>query len=339
MAGYTPGLTTTDGVYIDGQRTVEGDMTGPVATRMVLADPTIDIAVLEVARGGLLRAGMGVPWVNVGAVLNVKSDHLGMKGIETLEQLAEVKRIVVEVARDCAVLNADDLHCLRMADHTEAARIAYVTMNPRHDLVRKHLRAGGLAAVRKQFDIFGVLVLAWAAGLGGGMLRDVLIGATPPVGISDWRFISVACLAGVVMYFFNPRLARARRMILVLDAGALALFAVSGTLKALELGLNGVAAVCAGIITGIGGGVLRDLLIGEVPVVLHERQLYAVPAVVGAVLTAVLWATDVLTVLTALGSVVVVFALRIAALRFRLQAPGPWVVGSRQRRASGRMER
>jgi cyanophycin synthetase len=80
MAGYTPGLTTTDGVYIDGQRTVEGDMTGPVATRMVLADPKIDIAVLEVARGGLVRAGMGVPWVNVGAVLNVQSDHLGTEG-------------------------------------------------------------------------------------------------------------------------------------------------------------------------------------------------------------------------------------------------------------------
>ena len=90
MAGLTPGLTTTDGVYIDGQRTVEGDMTGPVATRMVLADPKIDVAVLEIARGGLLRAGMGVPFVNVGAVLNVQSDHLGMKGIDTLEQLAEV---------------------------------------------------------------------------------------------------------------------------------------------------------------------------------------------------------------------------------------------------------
>ncbi|WP_326525972.1 cyanophycin synthetase, partial [Dokdonella sp.] len=108
MAGYTPGLTTTDGVYIDGQRTVEGDMTGPVSTRMVLADPQIDLAVLEIARGGLLRAGMGVPSVNVGAVLNVQSDHLGMKGIDTLEQLAEIKRIIVEVAEDCAVLNADD---------------------------------------------------------------------------------------------------------------------------------------------------------------------------------------------------------------------------------------
>ena len=88
MAGYTPGLTTTDGVYIDGQRTVEGDMTGPVSARMVLSDPQIDIAILETARGGLIRAGLGVPKVNVGAVLNVQSDHLGLKGIDTLEQLA-----------------------------------------------------------------------------------------------------------------------------------------------------------------------------------------------------------------------------------------------------------
>ena len=145
MAGFTPGLTTTDGVYIDGQRTVEGDMTGPVATRMVLADPKVDIAVLEVARGGLLRAGMGVPWVDVGAVLNVKSDHLGMKGIDTLEQLAEVKRIVVEVARDCAVLNADDENVIRMSAHTDAKNLCYVTINPKHAVVREHIRAGGRA--------------------------------------------------------------------------------------------------------------------------------------------------------------------------------------------------
>src|SRR6188472_3651749 len=93
MAGYTPGLTTTDGVYIDGQRTVEGDMTGPVSARMVLSDPHIDIAVLETARGGLVRSGMGVPQVDVGAVLNVQSDHLGLKGIDTLEQLAAIKRV------------------------------------------------------------------------------------------------------------------------------------------------------------------------------------------------------------------------------------------------------
>ena len=134
MAGYTPGLTTTDGVYIDGQRTVEGDMTGPVSTRMVLADPQIDLAVLEIARGGLLRAGMGVPSVNVGAVLNVQSDHLGMKGIDTLEQLAEIKRIIVEVAEDCAVLNADDPLVLKMSGYTDAKVICYVTMNPQHGL-------------------------------------------------------------------------------------------------------------------------------------------------------------------------------------------------------------
>src|SRR3984957_5827821 len=145
MAGYTPGLTTTDGVYIDGQRTVQGDMTGPMSARMVLADPQIDIAVLETARGGLLRAGMGVAEVNVGAVLNVQADHLGLKGIDTLEQLGELKRIVVEVATDCAVLNADDPLVLKMASHTEAKSICYVTMNPHHALVREHIRAGGRA--------------------------------------------------------------------------------------------------------------------------------------------------------------------------------------------------
>jgi cyanophycin synthetase len=145
MAGFTPGLTTTDGVYIDGSRTVEGDMTGPVATRMVLADPKIDFAVLEVARGGLLRAGMGVPFVDVGAVLNVASDHLGMKGIDSLEQLAEVKRILVEVARDCAVLNADDENVIRMSAHTDAKHLCYVTLNPQHAVVREHIRAGGRA--------------------------------------------------------------------------------------------------------------------------------------------------------------------------------------------------
>ncbi|MFT4197528.1 MAG: cyanophycin synthetase [Pseudoxanthomonas sp.] len=145
MAGYTPGLTTTDGVYIDGQRTVEGDMTGPVSARMVLSDPQIDIAVLETARGGLVRAGLGVPEVDVGAVINVAADHLGLKGIDTLEQLAELKRIVVEVARECAVLNADDPNVLRMSAYTEAKHVCYVTMNPEHALVREHIRAGGRA--------------------------------------------------------------------------------------------------------------------------------------------------------------------------------------------------
>ncbi len=177
LAGYTPGLTTTDGVYINGQRTVEGDMTGPVATRMVLADPHIDLAVLEIARGGLLRAGMGVPFVNVGAVLNVQSDHLGLKGIDTLEQLAEVKRILVEVARDCAVLNADDAQVVKMSAYTEARTICYVTMNPQHLLVKEHIRAGGRACALEA-GVNGQMITLYDKGSHIPLLWTHLIPAT-----------------------------------------------------------------------------------------------------------------------------------------------------------------
>ncbi|WP_273654382.1 trimeric intracellular cation channel family protein [Cellulomonas fimi] len=184
--------------------------------------------------------------------------------------------------------------------------------------------SGALAAVRKQFDVFGILVLGWAAGLGGGMLRDVLIGAVPPVGISDWRLVVTAVVGAFTMYFFHPRLERARRVIVVLDAGALAVFTVVGTIKGLELGTTAVAAVLVGVMTGVGGGVLRDLLTGEVPVVLHHRQLYAVPALLGAVLTVVLWRWEALDGATITGAVLLIFVLRVLALRFRLTVPGPW---------------
>ena len=177
MAGYTPGLTTTDGVYIDGQRTVEGDMTGPVSARMVLADPQIDMAVLETARGGLLRAGMGVSEVDVGAVINVASDHLGLKGIDTLEQLAEIKRIVVEVAKDCAVLNADDPNVLKMSAYTDAKVICYVTMNPSHPLVREHIRAGGRACALEQ-GVNGHMITLYDKGSHIPLMWTHLIPAT-----------------------------------------------------------------------------------------------------------------------------------------------------------------
>ena len=184
--------------------------------------------------------------------------------------------------------------------------------------------SGALAAVRKQFDVFGIMVLAWAAGLGGGILRDVLIGAVPPVGISNWRFIMTAVVGATVIYFFHPRLERARRFIVVLDAGALALFSVVGTIKGLEYGTTLTAAVVVGVMTGVGGGVLRDLLSGEVPVVLHHRQLYAIPALLGSTATAVLWWQEAITTATSVTVVIAVFALRVGALRFQLKAPGPW---------------
>ncbi|WP_132998884.1 cyanophycin synthetase [Luteimonas arsenica] len=177
MSGHTPGLTTTDGVYIDGNRTVEGDMTGPVSARMVLRDPTIDFAVLETARGGLLRAGMGVRSVDVGAVINVQSDHLGLKGIDTLEQLAEIKRIVVEVADECAVLNADDPNVLRMSGYTKARNICYVTMNPGHPLVREHVRAGGRACALEE-GVNGHMITLYEKGSHIPLLWTHLIPAT-----------------------------------------------------------------------------------------------------------------------------------------------------------------
>jgi uncharacterized membrane protein YeiH len=193
--------------------------------------------------------------------------------------------------------------------------------------------SGALAAVRKQFDLFGLLVLAWATGLGGGVLRDLLIGAVPPVGISDVRLMGAALAGGLVMYFGHPRLERARRVIVVLDAGALALFAVVGTVKGLEHGTTALAAIVVGVLTGVGGGILRDLLTGEVPVVLHHRQLYAVPALLGSAATVALWHLGLAGAVGLSAVAVGVFALRVLALRFDLNAPGPWRApgASRQR--------
>jgi len=150
MSGRTVGLTSTDGVYIDGKLSVPGDMTGPVSAQMILRDPSVDAAVMETARGGMLRSGLGFPECNVACCINVSADHLGLRGIDTLEQLAEVKRVPIEIATDAAVLNADDPLCLQMADYTDAEKLSYVTMNPAHPLVKRHIQAGGQAFVLEQ---------------------------------------------------------------------------------------------------------------------------------------------------------------------------------------------
>jgi cyanophycin synthetase len=177
LAGHHVGLATTDGVYIDGHLTVEGDMTGPTSARMVLRDPSVDVAVLETARGGLLRSGMGYRKCNVGAVLNVQSDHLGLRGVSTLDELAEIKRIVVEVAKDTAVLNADDERCLRMADYTQAKHLCYVTMNSGNSLVKEHIQAGGRALVLEQ-GINGHMITIYDHGAHMPLLWTHLVPAT-----------------------------------------------------------------------------------------------------------------------------------------------------------------
>lgn len=175
--GHTVGLTSTDGVYIDGDLSVKGDMTGPSSAQIVLRDPVVDFAVMETARGGILRSGLGYESCNVAACLNVSADHLGLRGIDTVEQLAEVKRVVVEVATDTAVLNADDELCLRMADYTRAEQLCYVTMNPDHQLVREHIRAGGFAVVLER-GINGDMITLFQKGAHLPLLWTHLIPAT-----------------------------------------------------------------------------------------------------------------------------------------------------------------
>jgi len=177
LAGKTVGLTTTDGVYIDGNLTVEGDMTGPIAAGMVLSDPSVDVAVLETARGGLLRAGMAYKTSDVAACLNVSGDHLGLRGIETVEQLAEVKRIVIETAKDTVVLNADDPLCLQMADYSEAEHICYVTMTSTHPLVKQHIRNGGRAVALEE-GVNGFMITLYDGGRHMPLLWTHLIPAT-----------------------------------------------------------------------------------------------------------------------------------------------------------------
>ncbi|MBT3215971.1 MAG: cyanophycin synthetase [Candidatus Marinimicrobia bacterium] len=176
-AGHTVGFTTTDGVYIDGHLTVKGDMTGPKSAQMVLRDPDVDMAVLETARGGILRSGLGYEKSDVAACLNISADHLGLRGVETLDQLAEAKRVVVETATDTAVLNADDEYCLKMADYTKAEHVCYVTMNPEHELVKQHIRAGGRAVVLEK-GINGEMITFYDKGAHIPLLWTHLIPAT-----------------------------------------------------------------------------------------------------------------------------------------------------------------
>lgn len=192
--------------------------------------------------------------------------------------------------------------------------------------------SGALVAVRKGLDLVGVVVLAWVAGLGGGIMRDVFLGATPPVGISDWRLLVPVVLAGALTFWWQRRLRNAYlgraggRMTLLtasvrtLDAVGLAFFAVSGSLKALDYETGALAAVLLGVVTAVGGGALRDVLAGQVPEVLR-RELYAVPALIGATVVVVANHWGHLNPIVIWGSVVLVFVIRMTAVALNLNVP------------------
>jgi uncharacterized membrane protein YeiH len=141
--------------------------------------------------------------------------------------------------------------------------------------------SGGMDGVKHRLDLFGVLVLSFVAATSGGIARDLVIGSVPPHAISDWRYVAVSVLAGIVTFLFHARVDRLRGSVLVFDAAGLALFAVAGAHRALAFGLGPVAAALLGMLTGIGGGVARAVLLAEVPTVLRS-ELYAVAALAGA---------------------------------------------------------
>jgi uncharacterized membrane protein YeiH len=182
--------------------------------------------------------------------------------------------------------------------------------------------SGGLVAVRKRLDIFGVIVLAGTTGLGGGFLRDILIDATPPAALADWRYLLVPVVAGLATFVFHPALGRMERQVTILDAAGLGLFCVTGALKALDHGLGPVPAALMGMVTGIGGGMARDLLAGRVPVI-FSSELYATPALAGATWAVVAHQLGWTLWVVALPGVLLCFGWRVLAIMRDWRAPLP----------------
>lgn len=180
--------------------------------------------------------------------------------------------------------------------------------------------SGGTLAVRQRLDLFGVLVLACAAAVSGGIVRDVLIGAHPPASLADWRYLVTAMTAGLVTFRWHGLIEHLRNPVQLFDAAGLALFAVLGTGKALAFGVSPFAAMLLGMVSGIGGGIARDVLVARVPVVL-QAELYAVAALVGGGVVALASALQLPQLPAMLAGALACFGLRWMALRHGWQLP------------------
>src|SRR4051812_25056592 len=179
--------------------------------------------------------------------------------------------------------------------------------------------SGGLAAVRGKLDLFGVVVLSGVVGLAGGITRDLLIGV-PPATFRDWRYLAAVAAAGLVCYFAGAALERIRRSVLIFDALGLGLFCVTGATKALDYGLGPAQAILLGAITGIGGGMLRDVLLREVPTVLRQ-ELYAVPALLGAGILVLAQESGSSSPVFPVIGVLVCVSVRLAGLKYQVNVP------------------
>jgi uncharacterized membrane protein YeiH len=173
--------------------------------------------------------------------------------------------------------------------------------------------SGAMAGVKNRLDLFGVLVLSFAAGNAGGIARDLLIGAVPPAAISDWRYLAVSLLAGIVTFWRASTIDRLSNPVLLFDAAGLGLFAVAGAQKALAYGLHPVMAAALGMLTGIGGGMSRDVLLNEIPTVLRA-DLYAVAALAGASVVVIGAALQLPATAVTIAGAVLCFGLRFMAI-------------------------
>lgn len=182
--------------------------------------------------------------------------------------------------------------------------------------------SGALLAVRKNFDVFGIAVLAEVTALGGGIFRDVIIGAIPPAAFTDLGYFLTPLLAAGLVFFLHPHVQRIQVGVNVFDAAGLGLFCVAGTVKAYAYGLGLTSSAALGLATAVGGGVLRDVLANEVPSLLRwDRDLYAVPAIVGAALAVLCIRFDALNALTSGLAALTAFVLRLLAMRYHWRAP------------------
>ncbi len=180
--------------------------------------------------------------------------------------------------------------------------------------------SGASAGVAKRLDLFGVAFVGFTAALGGGIVRDLTIGAAPPLAFADWRYATTAVLASVAVFWLHPRLNRLRRTVLVLDAAGLGLFTATGTLKALAAGVPPVGACLLGMFTAIGGGLIRDLLTGEIPIVL-QREIYAMVALGGAILVTILQRLGLTGLAPLVTAAALMTGVRLLALYRRWSAP------------------
>ncbi|MFC4502005.1 MULTISPECIES: trimeric intracellular cation channel family protein [Streptomyces] len=185
--------------------------------------------------------------------------------------------------------------------------------------------SGALLAVRKNFDVFGIAVLAEVTALGGGLFRDLVIGAVPPAAFTDLGYFLTPLLAALLVIFLHPQVERIQSAVNVFDAAGLGLFCVTGTTKAYGHGLGLTASAALGLATAVGGGVLRDVLANEVPSLLRwDRDLYAVPAIVGATMVALCIRWDALTPAAGALAAATAFVLRLLAMRYHWRAPRAW---------------